>query len=101
MAICAKPLIIADGFYEFTEPEDIKQKRKTKWLFTMRDHDWFCIAGIWRSTAEGEAFTAQAAALGVPASEVSQIAEAWRAWGREPGAMFVIPHAELLASPAR
>lgn len=51
--------------------------------------------------AEGEAFTAQAAALGVPASEVSQIAEAWRAWGREPGAMFVIPHAELLASPAR
>jgi putative SOS response-associated peptidase YedK len=23
----------------------------------MRDHDWFCIAGIWRSTGEGEAFT--------------------------------------------
>jgi len=50
-------LILADGFYEFTQPEDPKQKRKTKWLFTMRDHDWFCIAGIWRSTAEGEAFT--------------------------------------------
>lgn len=50
-------LILADGFYEFTEPEDPKQKRRTKWLFTMRDHDWFCIAGIWRSTAEGEAFT--------------------------------------------
>ncbi len=37
-------LILADGFYEFTQPEDPKQKRKTKWLFTLRDHDWFCIA---------------------------------------------------------
>jgi len=50
-------LILADGFYEFTAPEDPKQKRKTKWLFTMRDHPWFCIAGIWRAAPEGEAFT--------------------------------------------
>ena len=42
---------------EFTKPDDPKQKRKTKWLFTLRDHDWFCIAGIWRSAPEGEAFT--------------------------------------------
>src|SRR3546814_17167109 len=32
-------------------------KRKTKWLFTMRDHPWFCIAGIWRQGPAGEAFT--------------------------------------------
>lgn len=50
-------LILADGFYEFTAPEDPKQKRKTKWLFTLKDHDWFCIAGIWRPAPEGEAFT--------------------------------------------
>jgi putative SOS response-associated peptidase YedK len=50
-------LILADGFYEFTAPEDPKQKRKTKWLFTLKDHSWFCIAGIWRSTPAGEAFT--------------------------------------------
>lgn len=50
-------LILADGFYEFTKPEDPKQKRKTKWLFTLQDHPWFCIAGIWRETPEGEAFT--------------------------------------------
>jgi len=50
-------LILTDGFYEFTKPEDPKQKRKTKWLFTLRDHSWFCIAGIWRQTPEGEAFT--------------------------------------------
>lgn len=51
-------LILADGFYEFTKPEDPKQKRKDKWLFTMKAHRWFCIAGIWRSHPEvGEAFT--------------------------------------------
>lgn len=50
-------LILADGFYEFTKPEEPSQKRKTKWLFTMRDHPWFCIAGIWRQGPAGEAFT--------------------------------------------
>lgn len=50
-------LILADGFYEFTKAEDPKQKRKTKRLFTLRDHPWFCIAGIWREAPEGEAFT--------------------------------------------
>ena len=51
-------LILADGFYEFTKPEDPKQKRQDKWLFTLADHRWFCIAGIWRNDPEvGEAFT--------------------------------------------
>lgn len=51
-------LILADGFYEFTKPDDPKQKRQNKWLFTLRDHPWFCIAGIWRSHPDvGEAFT--------------------------------------------
>ena len=51
-------LIVADGFYEFTTPGDPKQKRKHKWLFTKKDEPWFCIAGLWRNSAEvGEAFT--------------------------------------------
>ena len=51
-------LIVADGFYEFTEPNDKKKKRKDKWLFTKRSEPWFCIAGIWRiDKAIGEAFT--------------------------------------------
>jgi putative SOS response-associated peptidase YedK len=51
-------LIIADGFYEFTDPPDKKKKRKDKWLFTKRDRSWFCIAGIWRVNKDvGEAFT--------------------------------------------
>jgi putative SOS response-associated peptidase YedK len=50
-------LILADGLYEFTDPLP-GEKRKTKWLFTLKDHDWFCIAGIWRSHPEaGEAWT--------------------------------------------
>ena len=44
-------LILTDGFYAFTKPEDPKQKRQDKWLFTMQDHRWFCIAGIWRAHA--------------------------------------------------
>jgi putative SOS response-associated peptidase YedK len=51
-------LILADGFYETTDPVIPKQKRLDKWLFTMRGHRWFCIAGIWRAHPEtGEAFT--------------------------------------------
>lgn len=51
-------LIVADGFYEFTQPDDPKAKRKHKWLFTLKDEPWFCIAGLWRTDAEvGEAFT--------------------------------------------
>ena len=55
-------LILADGFYEFTTPitapGEPKPKRKDKWLFTKKDEPWFCIAGIWRTSAEvGEAFT--------------------------------------------
>lgn len=51
-------LILADGFYEFTTPEDPKQKKKDKWLFTKKDEPLFCIAGIWRDHPEvGPAFT--------------------------------------------
>jgi putative SOS response-associated peptidase YedK len=51
-------LIVADGFYEFTAPKDPAKKRKDKWLFTLKDHDWFCIAGLWRKDPQvGEAYT--------------------------------------------
>ena len=83
-------LIPVDSFFEFTAPDDPEQKRvlsgsprsttsrgallgsprsttsrgrKTKWRFSHRDHDWFCIAGLWRggvalaSGEPGEAFT--------------------------------------------
>lgn len=51
-------LIVAEGFFEFTKPEDPKAKRKHKWLFTLRDQPMFALAGLWRTDpAVGEAFT--------------------------------------------
>lgn len=50
-------LIVADGFYEFTVPAEKGKKRKDKWLFTKKDARLFCIAGIWRETEVGEAWT--------------------------------------------
>ncbi|MET0348039.1 MAG: SOS response-associated peptidase [Methyloceanibacter sp.] len=50
-------LVLCDGFYEFTDPTDKAQKRLDKWLFTMKDHRLFCMAGIWREYDGGEAFT--------------------------------------------
>jgi len=51
-------LILADGFYEFTDPKEKGKKRKDKWLFRKKDERWFCIAGIWRANdTVGEAFT--------------------------------------------
>ena len=56
-------LIPVDGFFEFTDPalhggEAAKKRpKKDKWLFTKAGEDWFCIAGIWRSSPVGEAFT--------------------------------------------
>jgi putative SOS response-associated peptidase YedK len=50
-------LVPADGWYEFSGDKGAK----TKWLFTARDEDWFCFAGLWdrAETADGtiESFT--------------------------------------------
>jgi putative SOS response-associated peptidase YedK len=49
-------LVLADGFYEFTAPEDPKQKKKDCWLF--KPGGDFAIAGIVRDHPDiGEAFT--------------------------------------------
>ncbi len=54
-------LIPVDGFFEFTDPPPSegapKKRKKEKWLFTKAGEDWFCIAGIWRTSEVGEAFT--------------------------------------------
>ena len=51
-------LAIADGFYEFTAPEDPKSKRKDKWLFTPPDGGLLGIAAVTRTVPGiGEAFS--------------------------------------------
>ena len=39
-------LILATGFYEYTEPKRPKVKLKDQHFFTMRGQEWFWIAGI-------------------------------------------------------
>lgn len=80
-------LIVTDGFYEFTKPEAPRaDKRKDRWLFTMKGRDWFCIAGLWRSTDSGEAFTMLTTEPGPDVApyhhrQVAVLAhESWGAW---------------------
>ncbi|MGZ8287032.1 MAG: SOS response-associated peptidase family protein [Allosphingosinicella sp.] len=80
-------LIVTDGFYEFTTPEAPRaDKRKDRWLFTMAGRDWFCIAGLWRTTDVGEAFTMLTAEPGPDVApyhhrQVAVLAhESWGAW---------------------
>ena len=45
-------LVPCSAFFEFTTPEDPKQRRKDKWRFTRNDGGWMAMAGLWRP-AEG------------------------------------------------
>ncbi len=80
-------LIVTDGFYEFTAPREPRaDKRKDRWLFTLPGRDWFCIAGLWRTTDVGEAFTMLTTEPGpdVAAYHNRQVAvighDRWSAW---------------------
>jgi putative SOS response-associated peptidase YedK len=80
-------LILADGFYEFTRPEDPKQKRKDRWLFTDPEGRMLGIAGLIRTVPElGEAFTMLTTEPGrdVARYHHRQVAvlpqERWRSW---------------------
>lgn len=55
-------LIPIDAFFEFTDiaaaEGGSKKPPKSKWRFTMRGLDWFCVAGLWRTDPKvGEAWT--------------------------------------------
>lgn len=57
-------LILADGFYEYTPPDD-GGKRKARWLFTGAGEELLGIAGLWRThEAVGEACTMLTSAPG-------------------------------------
>ena len=80
-------LIVADGFYEFTTPAEPRaDKRKDRWRFTLAGQDWFAIAGLWRKSDSGEAFTMLTTEPGPDVApyhnrQVAVLApERWRAW---------------------
>jgi len=64
-------LALADGFYEFTIPDDPKQKRKDRWLFSPVEGGLLGIAAVTRTVPEiGEAFSLLTAE---PSPEVAPI----------------------------
>ena len=64
-------LVMADTFYEFTTPEDSKQKRKDCWAF--RPAGDFAIAGLLRDDPKvGEAFTLLTVPPGKDIARLSQ-----------------------------
>jgi putative SOS response-associated peptidase YedK len=64
-------LALADGFYEFTAPDDPKARRKDKWLFSPVDGGLLGIAAITRTDPQvGEAFSLLTAE---PSPEVAAI----------------------------
>jgi len=78
-------LVVADSFYEFTAPDDPKQKKKDRWRF--KPHGDFAIAGVVRNDATvGEAFTLLTVPPGADIAlyHSRQIAllrpPQWRAW---------------------
>jgi putative SOS response-associated peptidase YedK len=80
-------LILTNGFYEFTKPEDPKQKRKNRWLFTSPGEPLLGIAGLMREVAGiGEAFTMLTTEPGADVAPIHhrQVAvlpsSAWRSW---------------------
>jgi len=44
-------LIVATGFYEYTQPKKAKGKLKDQHFFALKGHDWFWIAGIVKHNA--------------------------------------------------
>ena len=94
-------LVLADSFYEFTTPEDPKQKKKDRWRF-QPDGD-FAIAGVMRNDAAvGEAFTLLTVPPGVDIAPYHsrQIAllrpPQWRSWldGTVKSTELLVPCAE-------
>ncbi|HYE28399.1 MAG TPA: SOS response-associated peptidase [Allosphingosinicella sp.] len=80
-------LIVADGFYEFTAPAEPRPDgRKDRWRFTLTGRDWFGIAGLWRTSDVGEAFTMLTTEPGADVAPYHnrQVAvlrpDQWRAW---------------------
>lgn len=80
-------LIVADGFYEFTTPNDPKQTRKDRWLFSDPNGGLLGIAGLIRTAPDvGEAFTMLTTGPGpdVAPYHSRQVAvlpsSDWRAW---------------------
>lgn len=74
-------VICSASVWCFAEPEDLA---------------WW--SGTWAERVTSSAMADQALARGeADADELAALADAWRDWGRQPDAWFVVPHGEVLA----
>jgi SAM-dependent methyltransferase len=69
------------------------------WTYaTSAERAWW--GGLWADRVRSSGFAGQAVAYGVAdEDELRDIARAWRDWAREPDAVFVVTHGELIARP--
>jgi SAM-dependent methyltransferase len=67
------------------------------WTFaTPADRDWW--SALWAERCTSSSFAKQAVDYGIAtAADLATIAEGWRAWAGDPGAVFVVVHGEVLA----
>jgi ubiquinone/menaquinone biosynthesis C-methylase UbiE len=75
---------------------DVRASSST-WTFADADScRWW--ADLWADRISISPLAQQAVAYGLAdAAELADIAVAWRAWAEAPGAMFIVPHGEIIA----
>ncbi|WP_031088402.1 methyltransferase domain-containing protein [Streptomyces sp. NRRL WC-3549] len=65
------------------------------WCYAGQDRAWW--SGLWADRTTASAYAERAIEGGhATAGQLAGIADAWRAWGEEPDAWFMVPHGELL-----
>ncbi len=67
------------------------------WTFaTEETRRWW--SELWAERTVGSSFSEQAVAYGIAtADELADVAGGWREWARDPAAVFIVPHGEIIA----
>ena len=76
--------------------DDVTYTSSTWTFATPEDRAWW--AALWAERVTATALAAQAVDYGIASrAELEEIAAGWRAWAAAPGAVFVVPHGEIVA----
>ncbi|AWL41684.1 MULTISPECIES: methyltransferase domain-containing protein [unclassified Streptomyces] len=68
------------------------------WCYAGEDRTWW--SGLWADRTTASAYAERAVEGGhATAGQLAAVADAWRAWGEEPDAWFMVPHGEVLCRP--
>ena len=76
--------------------DDVTYTTSTWSFATPDDRAWW--AGLWAERITATTLADQAIEYGIATrADLEDIAAGWRAWAADPGAVFVVPHGEILA----